>query len=187
MSISSEFKQAVDNKDILMLRIMLKDSLVVDPSFADFDQMISYATSYLDNLFDSHDGEVFDTPTNWNKSYMDQQMVKLINNFSHERITLLKKVCRHLYHAHSTPRSTSRVRSHSTIDTTSRVGSRSSSPSRPRVTVYKSKTNTKQLGQGLVVAGALTVVAGVALTKSLITGVGVTIAVVGGVIVKSNK
>ena len=43
MAISSEFEQAVRDENKLRIRIMLKDSLLIDKSFRLFDEMQAYA------------------------------------------------------------------------------------------------------------------------------------------------
>ena len=83
MAITEEFDKAITAKDIRMIRIMLKDSLVVDPTLAEFNAMTSIAEKRLEGLYDDHDGEKlsFDTFT-WNKNYMDTQMLQVVYNFS---------------------------------------------------------------------------------------------------------
>ena len=46
---------------------------------------------------DEHDGEVFKTSAEWDEDYLNEQMVAVVNNFSAERIDLLKKMVRKLY------------------------------------------------------------------------------------------
>lgn len=48
-------------------------------------------------LYDEHDGkELVEDRTLWNDDYMDKVMVKVLSNFSHERIDHLKEVVRYL-------------------------------------------------------------------------------------------
>lgn len=49
--ISPEFKKAVTEGKLLLTRIMLKDSLLLDPTFDQFDEMLLYAKSHFPNLF----------------------------------------------------------------------------------------------------------------------------------------
>jgi len=41
--VSPEFNSAVKTGNLLRVRIMLKDSLIVDPTFAQFNEMLAYA------------------------------------------------------------------------------------------------------------------------------------------------
>ena len=100
MPVNSDFRDAVQNKNVLMVRIMMKDSLILDPTFAEFDAMTREAESELGAkvLYDKHDGARFDTnEANWNKTYLDEQIADLMSNFSRERISHVKKICSVIY------------------------------------------------------------------------------------------
>ena len=55
--ITDAFKRAVDTKNLLGVRIMLKDGLLVDPTFELAKANLEYAKK-LDDLFVPHDGIV---------------------------------------------------------------------------------------------------------------------------------
>ena len=92
MALSEEFKEAVEQNKKTRVRIMLKDSLLVDSSCAEFDERFRFAQSSMPDLMDSHDGESFKAPEQWNEDYLNDQMVAGVNNFSKERVDLLKKM-----------------------------------------------------------------------------------------------
>lgn len=97
--LSEEFKSAVSSKNLLRVRIMLKDSLIIDPSFKLFDEMLYFSQSNgLQELVVAFDGESLeDNPSKWDKDLMDLEMVQIINNFSKERIEHLKKIVSKVY------------------------------------------------------------------------------------------
>lgn len=97
--LSEEFKSAVSSKNLLLVRIMLKDSLLIDPSFKLFDEMLYFSLSNgLQELVVTFDGESLeDNPSKWDKDLMDLEMVQIINNFSKERIEHLKKIVSTVY------------------------------------------------------------------------------------------
>ena len=100
MAITNEFKEAAKSGNILRLRIMMKDSLLVDKSFKQFDEMETFVKD-IDGLYDEHDGEDLSTDKSlWTIDYMNTKMVEIVNNFSHERINHLKAIVRHLYPSH---------------------------------------------------------------------------------------
>jgi hypothetical protein len=96
MGITNSFKTAISNGDICGLRIMMKNSLLFDPTFAEFDEMVCFAQG-INGLFDTHDGREFKSKeSDWDEDYMDREMVRVVDNFSHERISHLKDVVRKL-------------------------------------------------------------------------------------------
>lgn len=98
MAITKEFVEAVENGKLLRVRIMLKDILLVDPTATKFEEMESYANSKTGNLYDEHDEEKLNYDvTCWDEDYLNKQMVNVVNNFSKERIELLKGMVRHIY------------------------------------------------------------------------------------------
>lgn len=96
MSITNSFKEAVSNNNIIGIRIMMKDSLLLDYSFSDFNEM-SRLASGVNGLYDTHDGYEFQMErSNWNIAYMNKLMAQVIENFSNERLQHLKEVVRYL-------------------------------------------------------------------------------------------
>lgn len=96
MALTNAFYDAVKEKNVRRIRIMMSDSLLVDPTFREFKEMDKVASS-VDELYDEHDGRVFEAEEKkWNDDYMSKQMVQIVGNFSHERIEHLKEVVHHL-------------------------------------------------------------------------------------------
>ena len=54
MVLTNEFIEAVENKKKTRVRIMLKDTLLVDPSFRVFNEMLEYAECHILDLYDKH-------------------------------------------------------------------------------------------------------------------------------------
>lgn len=99
MAITNAFREAVENGNMIGIRIMLKDSLLVDPSFKEFAEM-ECLVSQISNFYDIHDGrELIIDESMWDNNYMDKLMVQVVRNFSHERVEHLKKVVRKLHPA----------------------------------------------------------------------------------------
>ena len=97
MAITNAFRDAVENGNVIGIRIMLKDSLLVDLSFNEFEEMERIALSDVCNLYDKHDGcDLLLNETMWDDNYMNGLMVDVVDNFSRERVEHLKKVVRKL-------------------------------------------------------------------------------------------
>lgn len=91
--VSQEFQAAVNQGNLLRARIMLKDSLLVDPTFLQFNELLAYGRTRLPDLIEPFDGELLNMePSCWNQDQMNMELVQLVNNFSLERINHLKKV-----------------------------------------------------------------------------------------------
>lgn len=96
MALTKSFYEAVSEGNVLRIRIMMKDSLLVDPTFREFAEM-EKETASIKGLYDEHDGSAFNTnKETWNDEYMNILMVEVVENFSHERIEHLKDVVRYL-------------------------------------------------------------------------------------------
>ena len=96
MALTNAFYNAVNSGDVLGVRIMMKDSLLLDLTFNDFHEMEKAASS-MEGLYDAHDGKPFvEDSSQWDDDYMDKVMVNIVYNFSHERIAHLQKVVRYL-------------------------------------------------------------------------------------------
>lgn len=96
MALTNAFYEAVQSGNVRRVRIMMKNSLLVDPTFEEFHAM-EKATTSMSGLYDVHDKKEFVIDRNsWNDEYMNMVMVKVISNFSHERIDHLKDVVRYL-------------------------------------------------------------------------------------------
>ena len=167
MAITKEFIEAVESGKTLRVRIMLKDILLVDPTAAKFDEMEAYASSALGNIYDEHDGETLNYDvTGWNEDYLNEQMVEVVNNFSKERVDLLKGMVRHIYR-----------------DKVQKIRSEESAAH----TQEKRAVNQKHIGVGVTVAGAALAVAGICTSHTILTIGGVAAAAVGVALIVTDK
>ena len=96
-NLSDSFFKAVDEKNIRRLRIMMKDSLMVDPSCKQFNEMSKHVKN-IEGMYDEHDNRPFENDKNkWDDKYMYAELSKLVGNFSKERIEHIKKVITYVY------------------------------------------------------------------------------------------
>lgn len=93
--LSQEFISAVRSGNLLRVRIMLKDSLVIDPTFKQFNEMFNYARQTMAQLLVLYDGGALENDrSRWNKDVMNTELIEIVNNFSQERIDHVKQVVR---------------------------------------------------------------------------------------------
>lgn len=96
MALTNAFHEAVQSGNVQNVRIMMKNSLLFDPTFVEFHAM-EQASSSMSDLYDAHDQKAFRTdPSSWDDDYLSEVTVDLIFNFSHKRLNHLKEVIRHL-------------------------------------------------------------------------------------------
>lgn len=95
--ITANFQAAVRDDNLMRVHIMMKDSLLTDPSFRTFAEM-EQAASGMEGLYVPHDGTVLSLDeATWTKDYMNELLVDVVDNFSRERIEHLMKVVRKLH------------------------------------------------------------------------------------------
>ena len=98
--LTNAFFKAVDEKNIGRLRILMKDSLLVDLSFKQFNEMSKYVKD-IEGMYDEHEPKTCpfeEDKSKWDKNYMDKQMTQLfVGNFSKKRIEHIKKVITYIY------------------------------------------------------------------------------------------
>lgn len=97
MAVTNAFRSEVASGNVTGIRIMMKDSLLIDPTFTEFTEMEQHAR-YVNGLYDTHDGREINEhdQSAWSDDYMNKIMVQVVGNFSHERINHLKNVVKHL-------------------------------------------------------------------------------------------
>ena len=167
MAISPEFISAVQDHDLLRTRIMLKDSMLMDLTMRDFEERLAYAESKLSDLYEDYDGGPLPNDISvWNRELLDDQVVALINNFSKQRVSFLKKLVRHVFSTNAQEADRAQVvESHS----------------------QKSSIGPKEVGVGIAACGAVVAVVGLATVNPPVAVAGVAVAAVGSVIVIRNK
>lgn len=164
MAITNEFKDAVESGKKIRVRIMLKDIMLVDPTMKQFDEMLSYANSAIEDLYDNHDDEPLKyDKSEWDESYLNTQMVSVVNNFSKERIELLRNMVKYIYR-----------------DKIERI--RSSEEHRSKKTITR-----KQIGVGVTGVGTVAAVAGICTQQGLLIVGGVVVAAVGVGLILTDK
>ena len=88
--LSPEFKEAVRSRNVLRTRIMIKDAFVTDPSCALVDEMLQYAKNNGLKLMEPYDGDMKKFSSEWDQAALNDELVKLVDNFSEDRIQNLR-------------------------------------------------------------------------------------------------
>lgn len=179
MALPEAFYEAVNNGDILSVRIMMSNSLLFDRTFAQFSEMEKEAAR-MNGLYDVHDGrELISDRSKWDDNYMNLLMVQVTDNFSHERLAHLKEVVRYLRPPKEKPQ-----------QETQRTDKKEENPRRPSGSSYQEQKKRDQengtfLGVGTVVGAGVGAAAGVgiaALSGGSVVAFAIAGAVVGGIV-----
>lgn len=169
MSISKELIEAVNSKNVTLVRIILKNSLIMDPTFKEFDEEIAYAEKNINNLYEEYDGyELEENKSKWNKDYMDEQLNNLLYNFSKKRINHLKDICRVVYE--------DKIRKINQNNNSNNMNN-----NKAKVVITKPVATTVTIG------GTVALVAGIVIGKNILVVSGAAAAIVGGVSLISNN
>lgn len=98
MALNDDFIKAVSDKRMWAVYQRLSDIMPIDPSLKTQDEMLKYAEENLTELYQPHDGEVLNTDSaKWTKEYYDDEKYRLENNFSRERLSLLRDMTKYRY------------------------------------------------------------------------------------------
>lgn len=91
--LSPKFKEAVRSRNVLRTRIMIKDAFVTDPSCALVDEMLQYAKDNGLKIMEPYDGSAMKRfSSEWNRAALNDELAKLMNNFSENRIRNLRSM-----------------------------------------------------------------------------------------------
>ena len=83
---TTKFRNKVEAGDIVAVRLMIANELMLDPRGDSFHEMLDYAASRLPNLFEACDdnGSYSTDEASWNEDYLSQVKSDLNYNFSKE-------------------------------------------------------------------------------------------------------
>ena len=188
MAVSVEFKENVATKNYTTIRSALCNYLVIDPTCRTFDECLQYAQEQLPDIIVAHDGEEFtESQDSWDKDYFALQQIHLLDNFSLERIALLRRMSGVLFPSKT---ATPHIDKETCGNHRPRTGTFEVSPDKHRTgeqVMYETqippkdqKTPPLALGGALLVGGAAAIVAGTAIEVPAVVVAGVASAAAGG-------
>lgn len=98
MALTPEFEDAVNSRNLLRVRIMLKDSLLVDKSFGLFKEMRRYAENRgLDIWMEKTEEIEIANRSEWNVDLLNLELTRLVSDFTKERFTYCKSIIEKVY------------------------------------------------------------------------------------------
>lgn len=104
MALTSEFECSVRDKNLLRIRIMLKDSLLVDKSFRQFSEMCRYAETHGAFFWMEKTEELVRVSRDaWNMDLMNLELTRLVNDFTKERLLYCQSIIQKVYEVSMEP------------------------------------------------------------------------------------
>lgn len=98
MALTPEFINAVSARNLLRVRIMLKDSLLVDKKFIRFTEMQKYAEGRGVNFWMEKSEELEIAPkAEWNVDLMNLELTRLVSDFTKERLVYCQSLIEKVY------------------------------------------------------------------------------------------
>lgn len=97
MAVSREYAQAVRDNNTLRVRIMLKDSLLVDKTFSLFNELVKYAEMNGVSVWQAQEEPLEEEKKPWTIDIMNYELTALVNNFTKEHVDYVKQIIKEIY------------------------------------------------------------------------------------------
>lgn len=93
MAVSTDYLQAVKAKNKLKIRLMMKNSLVLDPTFNSFWEMERIAREQGIDVWEQQSEFGFERkPKPWNRADMDYEITAIVDDFTKEHMKYLMEI-----------------------------------------------------------------------------------------------
>ena len=202
--VTKKFEEIVENAkrtgNKLEIKVALKNRLLFARDIASFNEMIEYVQKKGINLYEEHDNKSFPSENSgqWNDSLLDKEINNLLDNFSKERISNIRKLITKL--ENKTSKNDNIIKPKVTSAETPNVSPKlnpkrdfSKTKNNPRYEKFndnrkKSEDNfNKSIGIGLTAIGGVVVVTSLFTSLGVKTLVGAAIAGAGIIILISEN
>lgn len=106
MAVSKEFIQAIKEKNELRIRLMLKNSLLLDTSFRSFWEMVRVAESNGIEVWMENSGHPLERKSKpWSMDDMNYEITAVVNDFTEEHIRYLMDIIGEVYQTNASSNS----------------------------------------------------------------------------------
>lgn len=200
--VTKKFEEIVENAkrtgSKLEIKVALKNRLLFARDIASFNEMIEYVQKKGINLYEEHDNKSFPSENSgqWNDSLLDKEINNLLDNFSKERISNIRKLITKLENKTSKndniikPKVTNTQIPNVSPKLNSKRGFSQNNSNREKFKKNRKKSEdnfNKNIGIGLTAIGGVVVVTSLFTSLGVKTLVGVAIAGAGIIILISEN
>lgn len=173
-----EFIDTINNHELLRVRIMLTNELLLDPRGKSFDEMLKYAEEKLPDLYEDNNSETLDVPSDkslWTPELLSKIKRGLSLNFSREKVAIFKELA--MYVGQEKAKKLDEEERVETQKAETEHGTKNEPHAKSTNTdTATTQRRLKEAGTAAVVGGAAVSVAGICLSKTIL-------AIAGGVVV----
>ena len=191
---TTKFKNKVEAGDIVAVRLMIANELMLDPRGDSFHEMLDYAASRLPDLFEACDGNGSYTTdeTSWSEEYLSQVKSDLNYNFSKERLDYYEKVAKSVLHEKAEvlkgdePKTRPSSTSHTSGRRTHDYGPRPNCEPQDMPSDSEGTESPNPVYVGITAGSAAIAVVGFCLSRMALASLGVVGAVIGGCLIYND-
>lgn len=98
MAVTKEFLQAVNDRNILRMRLIMKNCLLIDTSFKSFLEMEEVAKAHGINVWqNTSEFELIKREEPWSLDDMNYELTAIVNDFTKEHMNYLMDIIREVY------------------------------------------------------------------------------------------
>lgn len=98
MAVTKEFLQAVNDRNILRMRLIMKNCLLIDTSFKNFLEMEAVAKAHGINVWqNTSEFELIKREKPWSLDDMNYELTAIVNDFTKEHMNYLMDIIREVY------------------------------------------------------------------------------------------
>lgn len=98
MAVTKEFLQAVNDRNILRMRLIMKNCLLIDTSFKNFLEMEEVAKAHGINVWqNTSEFELIKREKPWSLDDMNYELTAIVNDFTKEHMNYLMDIIREVY------------------------------------------------------------------------------------------
>ena len=171
-----KFITAVNAGDVVSVRLMLSNELMLDPRGKSFDEMLFFAEKQLPNHYEADNQKYYDIPSDkWNEEFLFSLKNDLDENFSKDKVHLYKKVAMVVLKDKAENLYQEEVKKGNDIS----IKLTSSANS-------KHEESSNKTAKTVIVGGAALTIAGLCLSKVALTSIGI-LGVMGGIVLYNKS
>ena len=172
-----KFIKAVENGDLVSVRLFIANELMLDPRGKSFTEMKNFAEAKFDNLYDPDNAKSYSSvKTDWNEELLFSIKNDLDDNFSKEKLAVYESVAKYVL----------KDKAEELDKEEASRSARTTTTSNSENTGRSQRRNNKNLYTCITVGGAAIAVTGLCLSRVALASLGLAGVVIGGILLYND-